>query len=493
MTLILPLLEGILISAIVSLIAWTQEYTLWIHWGDAATAVGRGGILSLCCMVVFYYADLYDLRIVPNFSRYFSRLPKSLFFVLFPLIVFYTLSPMAEITPNPFISGFLTLLVITGFLLPLRAIFYAILGNKRFIKRALILGASPFAYQLIREIEAHPRSRYSTIGIVDDIVPSDNLPSRYPFLGSFKDLIKIIDETRPDRIIVALARSEDLPLRDLLQTRLHGVVVEDGVKVYERLTGKLAIDSLTPNSLIFSQDFNKRRLEIGLRRTFSLVLALPGLLLIFPLMVIIALAIKLDSEGPVFFVQERVGLRGRIFRLLKFRTMYPAQQQTSEWVRDNGHRITQIGKRLRKFRLDELPQLFNILRGDMDLVGPRPHPVSHYPLFVMVLRNASDYSGEAIPYYSLRCVIRPGVTGWAQVRYGYANDLEEEIEKMRYDLYYIKHMSLGLDLRIFLDTIKVALLGQGSEAANTAQHLPGSQDAVKSGRRSWESKSTVEK
>jgi len=480
MILTLAFLEGILISTIVSVTAWIHAPSLWIHWVDAMALLGGAEGSSLCWIIAFYYGGLYDLQMVPNFAMYRSQLPRCLLFALFPLIVFYTLFPAIGVTRNPFASSLLTLLIITGFLLPFRAVFYTVLSSRRIIKRTLILGAGPLARHLIQAIEAQPQSRYTVIGVVDDVATSENPLSRYPFLGPLKDLSKIVDETHPERIIVALTRGENLPLRDLLQARLHGVIVEDGVKVYERVTGKLAIESLTPNSLIFSQDFSKPRFEIVLRRVLSLVLALLGLLLITPLMVIMALVIKLDSKGPVLFVQERIGLRGRTFRLLKFRTMYPAQRKTSEWVRDNNDRITRVGKWLRKFRLDELPQLFNILRGDMDLVGPRPHPVSNYPLFVVVLRNASDYCGEAIPYYSLRCVIRPGITGWAQVRNGYANDLEEEIEKMKYDLYYIKHMSLGLDLRILLDTVKVALLGQGSEETDTpARHPLRSQGALK--------------
>jgi len=147
--------------------------------------------------------------------------------------------------------------------------------------------------------------------------------------------------------------------------------------------------------------------------------------------------------------------------------MHPAPGKTSEWVRDNGERITRVGRWLRKFRLDELPQFVNILRGDMNLVGPRPHPASNFELLVLVSRNAPEH-GEAIPYYSLRSLVRPGVTGWAQVRYRYANDLEEEIEKMRYDLYYIKHQSLWLDLRILFDTAKIVLAGSrsGSDEAD---------------------------
>ena len=179
------------------------------------------------------------------------------------------------------------------------------------------------------------------------------------------------------------------------------------------------------------------------------LVALVGLMLAAPLLLIICAAIKLESRGPVLFVQERIGLFGRRFPLLKFRTMVPDPRPSSEWARDNATRITRVGKWLRKFRLDELPQFINILRGDMALIGPRPHPASNYGLFA-----------DRIPHYALRCRVRPGVTGWAQVRYGYANNLEEETEKMRFDLYYIKHLSFYLDLRILVDTVKIVLFGR---------------------------------
>jgi lipopolysaccharide/colanic/teichoic acid biosynthesis glycosyltransferase len=181
------------------------------------------------------------------------------------------------------------------------------------------------------------------------------------------------------------------------------------------------------------------------------------LIVLLPLFALIALAIRMDSEGPVLFVHDRVGARGRRFKLLKFRTMRPGEGRTSEWVRDNENRITRVGGWLRKYRLDELPQLINVVRGDMNLVGPRPHPVSNFKLFM-----------EKIPYYSLRSIVRPGVTGWAQVRQGYANGLEEETEKMRYDLYYIKHMSLWLDLRILFQTVQTVLGGLEATAPRAA-------------------------
>src|SRR5207237_6325273 len=191
------------------------------------------------------------------------------------------------------------------------------------------------------------------------------------------------------------------------------------------------------------------RLELMASRTISLAVSIIALIAVAPLLGLIALAVKLDSPGPVFFVHQRVGLGGRSFKLIKFRTMHPHEGRTSEWARDNRNRITRIGTWLRAFRLDELPQFVNILRGDLNLVGPRPHPVSNFEYFM-----------EHIPYYGIRTLARPGVTGWAQIRYGYANNLEEETEKMRYDLYYIKHLSPWLDVRILFDTVKIGLFGR---------------------------------
>jgi lipopolysaccharide/colanic/teichoic acid biosynthesis glycosyltransferase len=212
-----------------------------------------------------------------------------------------------------------------------------------------------------------------------------------------------------------------------------------------------------------------------LAHALSVPLAAAALILLSPLFVLVAIAIKLESRGPLFFVQERVGLKGKRFKIVKFRTMRPARGATSEWERDNQIRLTRVGRCLRRIRLDELPQLLNIVKGEMSLVGPRPHPVTNAPLFSMVMRNAPD-CGAQIPYYELRAMVRPGLTGWAQVRYHYANDLEEEIEKMRYDLYYVKHRSALLDLRILVETIRVVLrgpdIGQADAAADRRVPAP---------------------
>jgi len=222
--------------------------------------------------------------------------------------------------------------------------------------------------------------------------------------------------------------------------------------VYERLARKLAIESLPPNLLIFSKDLRKPMFQMVLHRAISLAFAALGLLLTAPLMGIIAVAIKVDSRGPVFFIQEREGYRGRVFRLIKFRTMNRSSIEEGGWSRKLSSRITRVGKRLRKYRLDEFPQFINVLRGDMDVVGPRPEMACNVKTM-----------GERIPYYPLRTMVRPGITGWAQIRHGYALSEDDVTEKIRFDLYYIKHMSLWFDLRILMETVKIVLFGQGAQ------------------------------
>jgi exopolysaccharide biosynthesis polyprenyl glycosylphosphotransferase len=321
--------------------------------------------------------------------------------------------------------------------------------------RTLILGTTPLARMLVAEIDIRSGGQTQLVGVVDDADGAIEPALSNLLLGPLAKLAEIVDEIRPDRIVIALAdRRGRLPLRELLQARLQGVAVDDGVHFYERLTGKIAIEALTPHDLISSPDFRKSHLDLAFGHALSLVVSLVVLVVLSPLVALIALAIKIDSSGPVFFVQDRVGLRGRTLRLLKFRTMRPAHRSTSEWVRDNGDRITRVGKWLRRFRLDELPQLVNVLRGEMNLVGPRPHPICNFELFT-----------QNIPYYWVRSSVRPGLTGWAQVRQGYANSLAEETEKMRFDLYYIKHMSAWLDLRILFHTVKTVLSGRDNPPA----------------------------
>jgi exopolysaccharide biosynthesis polyprenyl glycosylphosphotransferase len=424
---------------------------------DTVDPFAQAFIFSLCCLVTFYYNDLYEARTVRRLSLFAPRLPKALGIASLMTFCCYALIPRPVVAAGPFVSS---LLLAVGLLALIRTLFYRLMQGRSFLERVLIMGATPLASALIKEFEAHPN--YTVLGVVGDVNVSHTPLLHAPLLGSCEDLGKIIEKARPDRIVIALTeRRKQLAVQQLLDARVCGIVVEDGSDVYERLTGKLAMESITPTGVIFSKDFRKSRFDQAAGRALSFLASAIGLIVFAPLFGLIALAIKLDTPGPVFFVQDRIGLGGRRFMLIKFRTMHPARGNTSEWAKDNGDRITRVGKWLRKFRLDELPQFVNILRGDMNLVGPRPHPASNLDLLVLVSRNVPE-CGEPIPYYSLRWMVRPGVTGWAQVRYRYANDLEEEIEKMHYDLYYVKHLSIWLDLRILLDTVKIVLMGHGT-------------------------------
>jgi exopolysaccharide biosynthesis polyprenyl glycosylphosphotransferase len=329
-------------------------------------------------------------------------------------------------------------------------------------RRTLVIGTSSFARMVASEVACDQR-RHVLVGMVDDRragIGEESPRDSHPLIaGPLARLDAIVDALRPDVIVIAATdRRGRLPMRDLLQARLQGVQIEDGVRFYERLTGKIAIEALTPDHLISSEGFRKRGLDLAVGHALSLALSAAIVVVLAPLFALIALAIKLDSAGPVFFVHDRVGFRGKHLRLLKFRTMYPAAGTTSEWAADNDARITRVGKWLRQYHLDELPQLINILRGEMNLVGPRPHPVRNFELFM-----------EKIPYYALRTIVRPGLTGWAQVRQGYANGLDEETEKMRYDLYYIKHMSAWLDLRILCHTAQLLWSDHGSLVTSDAR------------------------
>jgi lipopolysaccharide/colanic/teichoic acid biosynthesis glycosyltransferase/protein involved in polysaccharide export with SLBB domain len=331
------------------------------------------------------------------------------------------------------------------------------------VERILILGMTPLAEQLLREIAARPACRRLVVGVLDDVAPVAHCANRL-FAGELSRLQPIVDELKPDRIVVAFAdRRGRVPLGALLDTYIsRGVIVEDVTEFYERFTGKLAIEWLTPMRVIASGKFHPSPGQRAFARLLSLVVALMAIVIMAPLLAVIAIAIKLDSRGSILFAQQRVGLRGRPFTLLKFRTMHADRARRSEWEGDNRDHVTRVGKWLRRFRLDELPQFVNVLRGEMNLVGPRPHPVSNLELLTLVARNLNEVAGAALGWYSLRLVVPPGITGWAQVRYRYANNLEEEIEKLRYDLHYIKNMTPWLDLRIAFDTVAVMVRGRAT-------------------------------
>ncbi len=272
-------------------------------------------------------------------------------------------------------------------------------------------------------------------------------------IGDYTVLPELLRSNKVDRIIVALPdRRKKLPIGILLQSKLNGIKIEEGQDFYERLTGKIALDHLKPSWLIFSDGFRISKTNRFVKRIADIVFSCVGLILTSPFFLILPLLIKLDSRGPVIFRQIRVGEREKCFTLLKFRTMRDgAEDGTPMWAREKDDRVTRVGAILRKLRLDELPQLVNVLKGEMSFVGPRPER----PYFVSKLRGK-------IPYYGLRHVVKPGITGWAQIKYPYAASIKDATEKLQYDLFYIKNLSIIFDIAIVLATIKIVLFGRGA-------------------------------
>jgi sugar transferase (PEP-CTERM system associated) len=272
-------------------------------------------------------------------------------------------------------------------------------------------------------------------------------------IGDYDQILHICQKKEVNRIIVALdERRGKFPLEQLLFCRLKGIRVDDGVAFTEQLAGKLSVENLNPSFLIFSDGFKRSAIFKQMKRGVDILAAALVLTLLFPLSLLVALAIKLDSAGSILYRQERVGEDGKIFNLLKFRSMYvDAEENGPVWAKVNDKRITRVGRIIRKLRLDEIPQMINVLQGEMSFVGPRPER----PFFVDILK-------KEIPFYSERHVIKPGITGWAQIWYRYGASKEDALQKLKYDLYYIKHMSLIFDLIIILKTAKTVFLARGA-------------------------------
>ena len=274
-------------------------------------------------------------------------------------------------------------------------------------------------------------------------------------MGKVEEIRRVVAETKPDRVVVGMAdRRGQLPMMELLDLRFQGLAIETAATAYETVFGRLSIRELQPAEFVFSKTLRPSQAVMGMQQAYSCALALVALVIAMPVMVLVALAVRVSSRGPVFYRQTRVGLNGKDFTLYKFRSMgVNAEAGTGAvWASKNDPRVTPLGKWLRKLRLDELPQLFNVLKREMTMVGPRPER----PEFVRML-------SEKIPYYRQRHYVKPGITGWAQINHKYCDTVEDTETKLEYDLYYIKRQSLALDLYIMFQTVKVMLLSRGAQ------------------------------
>jgi sugar transferase (PEP-CTERM system associated) len=322
-------------------------------------------------------------------------------------------------------------------------------------QRVLVYGSGPRARLVGRALQ-HSDPNVNLIGYFAGPNESSEETPTIGLLSSGRSLTDIVLQERIDEIVVALSerRGGSMPLRELLDCKLHGVRVVDMATHFEKTLGQIRRDSVSAGWLIFGNGFEQGLMRTAVKRLFDMVCASALILITWPVMMFTAIFIKLESKGPVLYFQERVGLNGRIFRVVKFRSMCANAEMDGQprWAAAGDARVTRVGRRIRKLRIDELPQLFSVLGGDMSLVGPRPER----PFFV-------DQLTRELPYYAVRQSVKPGVTGWAQVRYHYGASVEDAAEKLQYDLYYVKNHSLFLDLVVLFETVGVVLLGKGAQ------------------------------
>lgn len=407
-------------------------------------------MVTIICQLCMYYADLYDLRFLSSWRQVLRQLMQAAGSAALILAVIIMLFPAARIRSGIFE---LSLTVSVLLLLTWRIILEQINRLYSPERRMVVVGSGYAGIAIARELGTRSDIPIRLLGFVSEALPGTAEHLGLEFLGEMEKVSDILSELKPDLVVVALSeRRNRLPMKSLLSLRISGVQIEDANVLYENLTGRTPVESIHPSQLIFADGFRiSSRIEIAARIVGTICGGL-GLLLSLPIMVLVAGAVKLESRGPALFAQERVGKNGKAFLLYKFRSMRTdAEVSGPVWAIQQDPRVTRVGRIIRKLRLDELPQFFNVLRGDMSFVGPRPER----PHFVKLLN-------ETIPYYDLRHTVRPGLTGWAQVRASYSSTVEEAKEKLEYDLFYLRHWRISLDLLILFSTVKTMLLGRGA-------------------------------
>jgi sugar transferase (PEP-CTERM system associated) len=402
----------------------------------------------LVLLFSLFFAELYSQDTNLGRKETILRTMGAIGLTFLILSALYYLIPITEVGRGILLLSLFVFAVVGSFW----HVFYGFcLRLPGFAKRVLILGTGSTA-EKIGDLILSTKHNHVLTGYIGCNSEKVSVSPTH-IVGNDGSVLETARRERAHKIIISMAeRRGSMPVRDMLSCKLSGIDVLDAPSFYEQMTGKLLIEDIKPSWFIFSEGFKVTSFKRFNKKIFDMCLAVIGLLTLFPIIPFIAVMIKIDSAGPVFFGQVRTGERERNFVIYKFRTMeVNAERNTGAvWARENDKRVTRVGKLLRKTRLDEIPQLFNVLKGDMSFIGPRPER----PEFVGQLK-------EIIPYYSERHFIKPGITGWAQIKYPYGASVKDAIEKLRYDLYYIKHFSLFLDLLIVLETVKVVLFGRG--------------------------------
>lgn len=437
--------EGILIFFV---IGGSYLYFVAESWPTAMPLlIGKAILVTIIFQFCFYLFDLYDLSLPPVFADNLTRVFQAFGIGCMILALVYFIFPAVMISTKVF---WLACLVVGGTVTLWRFFYSLVLDRQLFSQSVVLLGAGGIAESIGAYIGREKDSGYR---IVAQVSGRGHNSLQVPTYDDAEHLSRICREHRAEKIVVTLDdKRGQMPIEELMACKLQGLQIVTGIKFYEELAGKILVEKVNPSWIIFSEGFKSSRMTAVAKRVIDVVVSAAGLTATLPLCLLTALVIKLESPGPVFYFQERVGEKGKAFRVVKFRSMrVDAEKDGPVWAGANDHRTTRFGRFIRKIRMDEVPQMWNVLRGEMSCVGPRPER----PVFVVHL-------ARMIPYYSLRHNVKPGITGWAQINYPYGASDEDALRKLEYDLYYIKNMSLRMDLGIIFMTAKTVLFRQGS-------------------------------
>lgn len=419
---------------------------LFLMWG---TVVGQGWtslVLALIvCQICLYYNELIPPFAQFSIKEFWVKHLQSMLAAASILILFFLAAPPPTTEFGPL---WWRLALFPLILMSLRLGYQAVMTTHKLDTPILILGSGSVATALKEFLSHDENLGYRVFHFQWDLTSSSKVEEQLESLGDF------VKDQNIKQVIVALHdRRGQLPVRSLLHLRVQGIEIIEAVSFYEKVAGKFCVDWMKPSTLIFNEGFNRVNLIRLSKRISDILFSVIGLVLSLPIFLVLPIFIKTTSKGPVFYRQERVGEKGKPFTLLKFRSMHQDAETDSGpvWAKENDPRVTPLGKIMRTLRFDEIPQMINVLKGEMSFVGPRPER----DLFVEKLR-------AKIPYYDLRFTVKPGLTGWAQIKYRYGATERDALEKLQYDLYYIKHLSPLFDLTIVMDTIRVVLLGKGA-------------------------------
>lgn len=409
-------------------------------------------IMGLTYLVTYHVFNLYEPHLYTPKPQMIIKLFQATIVGSIALFILYYILPSIKTWRGVLLS---VTVMLPPFLILWRFVFWKWLSLGMPEQRVIVIGSEELAKKVGMALYNQRDLGLKLVGFIDDDPAKFGKSIINPgVIGSSFDIPRLVGSEKIDRIIVASAdRRERLPMAELLECKLNGVTVEEGETFLERMTGKVLLHQLKPSWIVFSDGFKSLKSRKIFKRFFDVLFSALGFIAFLPLLLITAILIKLESKGPVIFKQTRVGEHRKEFEIYKFRSMKQDAEASSGpvWAGASDSRVTRVGAFIRKTRIDELPQLVNVIKGEMSFVGPRPER----PFFVEQLE-------KEIPYYDTRLVVKPGITGWAQVNYPYGSTVEDALEKLQYDLYYIKNLNPILDLMIILLTIKVVLTGKGA-------------------------------